>query len=125
MPRIGLDALDQLEARHAGQPEVEHDTVVRRLRQRLQRTFARRHRGGLDIAITDQVGDRLALHRIVLDDEQLLDALLDELADVAQPRQQILLRDRLVQEAERVGRAKSRGEGGGDDADRPDEGKTA
>jgi hypothetical protein len=30
-----------------------------------------------------------------------------------------------MQEAERVGRSKSRGEGGAGDADRPDEGKTA
>ena len=83
VPRVGLDPLDQLEARHA---RAAGDRARRSRRASAssdcERALARDDRGGLDVAVADQIADRLALDRIVLDDEQLLDALLDELADV-------------------------------------------
>ena len=86
-----------------GQPQVEHHAVVRRGIERLQRDLAGRDARRLDVAIADQIGDRLALDRIVLDDEQLLDALLDERLDPVEPGLEALGADRLVQEAERAG----------------------
>ena len=45
----------------------------------------------LDIAVADQIADRLALDRIVLDDEQVLDPLVDERLDVREAVLQRLL----------------------------------
>jgi hypothetical protein len=81
---VSLDPLDQLEPRHARQAEVEHDAVIRLLVQRLQRDLRGCDGGRLDVAIADQFGDRLALNWIVFDDQQLLDTLLDELADLVE-----------------------------------------
>jgi hypothetical protein len=54
----------------------------------------------VDVTVSDQLGDRLALDRIVLDDEQLLDAALGELADAIEAGLEPFLADRLLRVGE-------------------------
>ena len=62
---VGADLLEQLEAAHLRQLEVEHDAVdARLLLERLERLLAGGRRGDLDVvAVADQLADRVALDR--------------------------------------------------------------
>jgi len=89
-------------AGHVREPQVHDDAVVSRLAGATRARPRRTTRWSCGRRVPDQVGDRLLLDRIVLDDEQVLDPLLDELLDPREAGLQALGGDRLVQEAERT-----------------------
>ena len=72
--RLGLDLLQQLEAGHVGQAQVEHDAVERPVEQRLERLAAGGDGRELDVVVAEQLDDRLPLDVVVLDDQQPLGA---------------------------------------------------
>ena len=52
---VVADALEHLEARHVGQPQVEHHAVVRLLAQRVERLGAGAGRVDLDVVVAEQL----------------------------------------------------------------------
>ena len=73
--------LQQLEAAHVREAQVEHHAVVWFLFDRVERLLACRDGGHVNIVVADQLHDARALDVVVFDDEQVFDAPLDERAD--------------------------------------------
>ena len=107
---LALHLLEQLEAGHLRQPEVEHHAVERRLLvERRERLLGRADGDDLDVAVAaDQLDDRLPLRLVVLDDEQAPDVALDEGLDPAERLVERLVRRRLLEVGDRAG-ARARG----------------
>ena len=77
-PRVLLHLLEQVEAAHVGEPEIE-DQAVEVLRvERRERFRAGRDRRALHVPVADQLDDALALDVVVLDDQQVADLAVDE-----------------------------------------------
>ena len=66
------DALQHLEPRHVGQPQVEHHAVERLLGQRGQRRRAGVGDHDVDVVVAEQLRDAQLLGGVVLDDQQPL-----------------------------------------------------
>ena len=89
--RVVADRFEQLEARHVGQPQIEHDAIDR-LRRAVSRAPRRRCRP-VTMSMSSWPSssrDAELLGRIVLDDQQALAARLDEILDPAERRLEIL-----------------------------------
>src|SRR5207253_3509687 len=78
VPRIFLHVLDQLEASHVREPQVEHHAVERLLADRGESLFTRRDGDRLDVVVADELDNTVALDFVVLDYEQLSRGLLDK-----------------------------------------------
>ena len=65
------DRLDQLQAAHVGQPQVEDHAVEPTGLEGVEGLPGRAHGGAADVAVADQFQDALALRRVILDDEQV------------------------------------------------------
>ena len=98
--RIVADRFEELEARHVGQPQVEHDAIGRLLVQCRERLLAGPRRREVDVVMPKQLGDAALLGRVVFDDQQALAARLHVILDPRQRRLEILGRARLVDEGE-------------------------
>ena len=68
------DALEHLEARHVGQPQVEHHAVAGLLRERGERRRAGVGGDDVDVVVAEQLADAHLLGGVVLDDQQPLAA---------------------------------------------------
>ena len=99
-PDLALDPGDELEAGHVGQAQVEHHAVERLPLQRLERIGAGGDRGGLHVAVADQLGDALLLRLVVLDHQQALDRPVDELVQRGERLGERFLGGRLGQEVD-------------------------
>jgi hypothetical protein len=73
-----------VEARHAGQPEVQHHAIEGLRLQRRQGFLGAAHGIGHHVAVSDQLDDAPPLHLVVLDHQQPPDAALEELVNAAQ-----------------------------------------
>ena len=62
--------LEQLEAGHVGQAQVEHDAIERPVPHRGQRGFAAVDRHDFDVVVIQQLDDRVSLDVVVFDDQQ-------------------------------------------------------
>ncbi len=94
--------LQQLEAAHVQQPEVEHHAIERLPFDGVERLLPGRDGSHVHVVVADQIHDTRTLDLVVLDDEQLLDAPLDERADVREGVVERLARHRLRQLGERA-----------------------
>ena len=85
-PLVGLHLLEQVEARHLRQLQVEHHAVERRLGvERGERLLGGADGDDLDVAVAaDELDDRLPLRLVVVDDEQPADVAVDERLDPAE-----------------------------------------
>ena len=97
-------ALQHLEARHVGQPQIEHDAIGGLLLQRRQRCRAGIDRLDVDVVVAEKLGDAELLGRIVLDDEQALAARFDKGLDAGERSLEPFGRRRLVEEGESAAR---------------------
>ena len=88
--RLGVHFLQQLEASHVGQPQVEHHAVEGLVEHRLQRLVAGGDGHHLDVFIAEQLDDGLPLDVVVLDDQQPLGARGGEVLDAVERRFQAL-----------------------------------
>ena len=79
--KLRLDLLHQVESVHIGQAQVEHDAVVMFAAQLGHRFFARADGNCLNVTLSDQFLDALLRDRIVFDNQQALDAALNEAFD--------------------------------------------
>ena len=102
VPRVLLDPLEQVEAGHLRQLEVEHHAVDVVLVEDAEGLLARRRLHDVDVAVVgaDQVDDRLALAVVVLDDEQAAHPPVEERADLAEGGGERVGRDRAHHEGE-------------------------
>src|SRR5579875_2323808 len=99
--RFGFDSLDELEAAHVRETEIEHYAVIM-LRFQLRKRIGRgAHRGGVDIVVADQLDYSLALSLVILDDQQVPGLLFNKVLYVRKRPVQVLLAGRLFQEGER------------------------
>ena len=78
---IGAHLLEQLQAAHVRQAQVQHDAVEPPLLHLAERFLAGADRSDLDVAIADQLDQGVALHVIVLDDQQGAQLAIAEIAD--------------------------------------------
>src|SRR5687767_2565990 len=67
---VGAHLLEELEPIHVVEAEVEDDAVVVAARELIQGFGAGSDRGDLDVAIADQLDQRVALRLVVFDDQQ-------------------------------------------------------
>ena len=74
--RILAHLLQQVEARHVGEPEVEHDAIDGLGAELGQGLAAGLDRDDVDVVMAEKLGDAHALGRVVLDHEQPLAARL-------------------------------------------------
>ncbi len=72
--RLRVHLREQLEPRHVGQTQVEHDAVERLAAQRIERFAASPYCNDLDVIVSEQLDDRLALDLAILDHQQPLRA---------------------------------------------------
>ena len=71
--RLGLQLVEQLEAGHVGQPQIDDAAVERRRSSSaVERLGAGADRGDLDVVVIEQLDDAVALDVVVLDDQQPL-----------------------------------------------------
>ena len=70
----------------------------RRVAEERERLLARGDGRRLDVVVADELDDALALAVVVLDDDEVLDAAIDEAAEIAEGLLERLLRGRLLQE---------------------------
>ncbi len=96
--------LQQVEAGHVRQTQIEDDAVDRLLAQHIERRGAGLDRGDVDIVVAEQLGDAEPLRGIVLDDEQALASRLGIFLDARQRGFQPLGRRRLGDEREGAAR---------------------
>ena len=82
--RLGMDFLQQFEAGHVGQSQVEHHAVERLVEHRLQRLAAGGDGHRLDVFVAQQFDDGLPLDVVVLDDQQPFRAWDGEVFDAVE-----------------------------------------
>ena len=101
---VVTQALQNLEARHVGQPQIEHDTIGGLLLQPRQGGRAGIDRFDVDVVVSKKLGDAELLGRIILDDEQALAAMFDKGLDAGERSLEPFGRRRLVEEGESAAR---------------------
>ena len=70
--RLILELLQQLDAGHIGQAQVEHDAIEPLRVKRVERLFARGRHGGLHVAVADQLAHVHLLSLVILHQQQVL-----------------------------------------------------
>jgi hypothetical protein len=100
-PELVLHPIDELEAGHVGQSEVQDHAVEAPLRQDLQGLFTRADGHDLDVVIADQLHDGVPLLLVVLDHQERLVLPLQEALDLGEGIVERLLRHRLLHLGER------------------------
>ena len=98
---VPLDRLQELEAVHVGQVQVEHHAVERPGPQGLEGLGGRPDGGDADVGVADRGGDVAALDLVVLHDQQLPDPALQETFDGGEGIVQRLLAHGLLEEGKR------------------------
>ena len=101
---VAADALQHLEPRHVGQPQVEHHAVARLLGQRGQRRRAGVGDDDVEVVVGQQLLDAQLLGGVVLDDQQPLAARRRVGLDAGDRRLEPFGGRRLVDERERAAR---------------------
>jgi hypothetical protein len=100
---VVLDALEQREAAHVGEPQIEHHAVEAPLGDLLQGRLGGGDRRDLDVlAPAHQLDDAAALHLVVFDHEQVAHRLLDEAGDPVEGAVERVGADRLLQVRDRA-----------------------
>jgi hypothetical protein len=98
---VGLHSLEQLEPLHVRQLEIEHHAVEWALLEFCQSLLARCDRRHLHVlAVAEKLDDRLSLGRLVVDDEQVLDAALEKGGDLLERIVQAALVNRFLEEGD-------------------------
>ena len=98
---VALDRLQQLEAAHVGQVQVEHHAVERLALQRLEGLGRGADGRDPDVAVAERGDDAGPLDLVVLDDQQLPDPAIEEALDAGEGVVERLLAHRLLEEGER------------------------
>ena len=91
---LGVHFLQQLEACHVRQAQVEYDTIKGPIARIVAQCFlaGRQRRNQLDVIVAEQFGDGLALDVVVLDNQQPLGARGGEALDAVESRRPRALR---------------------------------
>ena len=99
---IGLQFLDQLEAAHVGQSQIEHHAIESLVLESAQRFLTGGDGRGVNVAVANQFHHAHALHVVVLDHQQFANATFGEVSNVVEGLAEVLMSDGLLHVIERA-----------------------
>src|SRR5205085_2336814 len=97
---VVADRFEQVETRHVGQPEIEHDAIRRLLADRGERFLAGTDGHQVDVVMPQKLGDAARLGGVVFDNQEALAAWLYVVLDPRQRGLEVLRRAWLVDKGE-------------------------